>query len=117
MKEVSNGPVQVIWNYTVPVNDKGKIILCHDRILPMVELAWEEAGVSMLADPGSAAAVRFWTIHLIPGEGDKWSRDDTHNWEFRVFGTGHEFNAGWVYIGTAPRTPLGLIWHLFRRRA
>jgi len=97
--------MKVIWNYTVPVDNAGKIILCHDTVLPLVEVAWEGLGL-----PAPGSAVRFWTIHL---EDDMY--DVTRNWEFCVFGTGKEIPSTYEYVGTAPRTPSGLVWHLFRR--
>lgn len=33
---------------------------------------------------------------------------------FRVFGTGHPVPDYAVYVGTAPRTPEGLVWHLYQ---
>jgi len=32
---------------------------------------------------------------------------------FLVVGTGHPIPEGARYIGTCPRTPLGLVWHLY----
>ncbi len=32
---------------------------------------------------------------------------------FTIFGTGHRIPEGAVYVGTAPRTPEGLVWHLY----
>jgi hypothetical protein len=106
----------VIWNYVVPVDGEGRVILCHDTVLPIVEVAWEKpppdfvypAGIKA----GTLAALRFWTMHK-EGFGAMW--DETHNWEFRVFGTGHEIPDEYEYLGTAPRTEHNLVWHLFRR--
>jgi hypothetical protein len=95
----------MIWNYTVPVDNESHIILCHDTVLPVVEIAWEEK---------DGSAVRFWTMHV---EGIGASFDETKNWEFQVFYTGESIPTPYEYVGTAPRTSLGLIWHLFRRLA
>lgn len=96
--------MKTIWNYVVPVDDKGRKHLCHDTVLPMVEVAWDEP----TASPAMMFALRFWTMHE--------DNEDTHNWEFRVFGTGHPIPDNFEYVGTAPRTASNLIWHLFRRR-
>src|SRR6185437_14733595 len=50
-------------------------------------------------------AVEFWAEHT---EGAP-SRERT----FQVFGTGHPLPPGARYVGTAPRTRDGLVWHLY----
>jgi hypothetical protein len=34
---------------------------------------------------------------------------------FQVFGTGHPLPADARYVGTCPRTPAGIVWHLYER--
>lgn len=36
---------------------------------------------------------------------------------FQVFGTGHPLPDGAVWVGTSPRTELGLVWHLYETTA
>ena len=52
-----------------------------------------------------SAGIEFWAEH-----------DDTRPEVSRIFivvGTGHRIPDGAVYAGTAPRTPEGLVWHLY----
>ena len=52
-----------------------------------------------------SAGIEFWAEH-----------DDTRPELPRTFvivGTGHPVPEGALYVGTAPRTPEGLVWHLF----
>lgn len=54
---------------------------------------------------GYSAGIEFWAEH-----------DDTRPEVPRVFmivGTGHPVPDGASYVGTAPRTREGLVWHLF----
>lgn len=54
---------------------------------------------------GYSAGIEFWAEH-----------DDAKPTVARTFviiGTGHRIPDGAVYIGTAPRTREGLVWHLF----
>ncbi len=54
---------------------------------------------------GDARHVEFWALTCEHVEAAPRT--------FRVFGTGHPIPDGYVYVGTAPRTPEGLVWHLF----
>ena len=54
---------------------------------------------------GYSAGIEFWAEH-----------DDAKEPRVRTFvvvGTGHRIPDGATYAGTAPRTPDGLVWHLF----
>ncbi|HMG65676.1 MAG TPA: hypothetical protein VK599_22250 [Streptosporangiaceae bacterium] len=54
---------------------------------------------------GYSAGIEFWAEH-----------DDAKPAVPRVFvivGTGHRVPDGAVYVGTAPRTREGLVWHLY----
>ena len=46
-----------------------------------------------------------------------WAEDDPNRAEYEVtlevFGTGNSVPEGAIYIGTAPRTSLGLVFHLY----
>lgn len=58
---------------------------------------------------GYSAGIEFWAEH-----------DDTREPEVRTFtivGTGHPIPDGAVYVGTAPRTREGLVWHLYELAA
>lgn len=60
--------------------------------------------VAFGALPGSVG-VEFWAEH-----------DDAKPEELRTFvivGTGHPIPDGATYVGTAPRTREGLVWHLY----
>lgn len=54
---------------------------------------------------GDSDGIEFWAEH-----------DDAKAEVSRLFvivGTGHRIPDGAVYIGSAPRTPEGLVWHLY----
>jgi hypothetical protein len=96
--------VKVIWNYTVPFNvlaPKDRVILCHDKVLPVIEYAWDDA-------------IRFWTEHE-QGGGD-FTGEETHNWSFTIVSTGKDIPDGYEYVGTTTRNVDGNIWHLYRMR-
>lgn len=84
-----------MFRYWVPVDDR-----------------WHEIGLT--GDPVAVAAassreVEFWAEY----EDDGLMVDR----QFRVYGTGHPLprpeDARWV--GTCPRLPNGLVWHLYER--
>lgn len=54
---------------------------------------------------GYSAGIEFWAEH----HDGKPEIPRT----FLVVGTGHSIPDGAVYVGTAPRTREGLVWHLF----
>lgn len=86
-----------MFRYVVPVDDQA-----HGFGLQGDPVA-VAASPATVADPGS---VEFWAEHITP-HGHLMVRS------FRVFGTGQMLprNARWV--GTCPRTVLGLVWHLY----
>lgn len=54
---------------------------------------------------GYSSGIEFWAEH-----------DDSLPEVVRMFvivGTGHSIPEGAVYVGTAPRTPEGFVWHLY----
>lgn len=55
------------------------------------------------------AGVEFWAEH----DEAKPAVERT----FQVFGTGHVLTTGARWAGTAPRTPEGLVWHLFEKES
>lgn len=54
---------------------------------------------------GDSAGIEFWAEH----DDAKAAVPRT----FVIVGTGHRIPDGAVYVGTAPRTRLGLVWHLY----
>lgn len=68
----------------------------------VIPLTGEPRHVSAL--PGSAG-VEFWAEHV--------SSRPAEDRVFTVIGTGHPVPDGAAYVGTAPRTREGLVWHLF----
>jgi hypothetical protein len=56
------------------------------------------------------SGIEFWAEH------DEAEHSAHTSWKrtfFIVLGTGMTIRPGWVYVGTAPRTPSGLVWHLY----
>jgi hypothetical protein len=64
-------------------------------------------GDPVFVDSIGDAEVEFWYEH----DSSKGASDRA----FQVFGTGHPLPDDAVYVGTCPRTPLGLVWHLYER--
>lgn len=73
-----------------------------DGVPAEVGLTGEPVAVAALA---YSAGVEFWAEH----DEAKEPRRRT----FTIVGTGHTIPAGARYIGTAPRTGEGLVWHLY----
>jgi hypothetical protein len=85
--------MRTIYRYKVPVDD-----LVHEHKLTGRLL-------SVANGPGEPRDVEFWAEH-----------DDTlpeYAFKFLVVGTGHPVPEGGTYVGTAPRTREGLVWHLY----
>jgi hypothetical protein len=81
-----------MFRYTVPIDDEAHVIpLSHSP----VAVAFTSSGWH---DP----LVEFWA-----------ERAPEVKRAFRVFGTGHPLPAGAKHVGTCPRTPQGLVFHLF----
>jgi hypothetical protein len=83
---------RAMFRYEIPVADGWKAI----------SLGGDPVAVVSIAD---GAAVEFWAEDAGP-----LSRQFRY---FRVFGTGHPLPANARWVGTCPRTPSGLVWHLF----
>jgi hypothetical protein len=81
-----------MFRYAVPVDDRAHVIRLTSR---PVAVAVAEGGLS----------VEFWAEYA-----DGAPVTDR---AFRVFGTGHPLPDGAQWAGTCPRTPDGLVWHLF----
>jgi hypothetical protein len=86
---------RAMFRYVVPVDD-------------------ERHAFSLTGDPVAFASagndkVEFWAEH-----------DDSHNGmpsrAFQIFGTGQPLPDSVHWIGTCPRTPDGLVWHLYEYR-
>lgn len=85
--------------YEVPVDD------CqHD-----IELSWRprDRRVLHVATVGSRHVVEFWAEHYPEAAQERHA--------FQVFGTGHPIPDDAQWVDTCPRTPDGLVWHLYRR--
>jgi hypothetical protein len=81
-----------MFRYPVPVDDSVYVI----------EMS---AGSEPVAVAGGNDVVEFWA---------EFCEDcPTVSRQFFVVGTGHPIPAGAKYAGTAPRTALGLVWHLY----
>jgi hypothetical protein len=83
---------RAMFRYEVPIDDEAH----------KFRLRGNPVAVAMAT---SGRAVEFWAEH------------DTSQSEcdqaFRVYGTGHPLPADAEWVGTCPRTPDGLVWHLF----
>ena len=77
-----------MFRYTVPVDDQ-----VHAIELRACPHTWPTAGLWMKWSSGLST--------MTSGSAE---------WRFRVFGTGYQLPEKAVYIGTAPRTPEGLVW-------
>lgn len=55
--------------------------------------------------------------NFLPGVVEFWAEHDDDApavaRTFQVFGTGHPLPENAHYVGTCPRTPEGLVWHLY----
>ena len=82
---------RAVWRYQVGLDGPQEISLTGDPV------AFGALGYSK--------GIEFWAEH-----------DSTRPLAVRTFmvvGTGHPIPGGAVYVGTAPRTREGLVWHLF----
>jgi hypothetical protein len=83
---------RTMYRYVVPVDDQP-----HEFTLTGDPVA--------VAATAASDAVEFWAEHD--------DRDGRCDRAFQVFGTGHPIPDGAVWVGTCPRTDLGLVWHLY----
>lgn len=83
--------------YTVPVDDQ-------PHGFDLAPLAMSPTVEATRLDDGRYA-VAFWSEH------DENASTMTRS--FQVFGTGHPLPPGASFVGTAPRTAEGLVWHLY----
>lgn len=81
-----------VFRYTVPVDDKAWTF----------DLTGDPVHV---ANGATLEEVEFWA-ELTDGAPKKAR-------QFQVFGTGHPLPDGARYVGTCPRTPEGLVFHLY----
>ena len=82
-----------IFRYTVPVDDQPHVIHLTGDPLHVAN------GVTL-------DEVEFWAEHDMDAP--------EYPAAFQVVGTGHPLPDGALYVGTAPRTREGLVWHLYR---
>jgi hypothetical protein len=79
-----------MFRYVVPVDDEPHVfVLWHDPV----------------AVAGGFGEVEFWAESTMGAP--------TSRRAFQVFGTGHFLPPGARWVGTCPRTPEGLVWHLY----
>jgi hypothetical protein len=81
-----------MFRYVVPVDDQ----------VHTFKLTGDPVAVAVTED---CEAVEFWAEH----DEDDGQTDRA----FQVFGTGHPISRGADWVGTCPRTPVGLVWHLY----
>lgn len=86
-------PDRKMFRFTVPVDDRTHTL-------------------TLTSDPVAVAArgedvVEFWA----ESDPDAGLSDRA----FQVFGTGQSLPSDARWVGTCPRTPLGLVWHLYER--
>ena len=85
-----------VFRYVVPADDKPHVFpLSHSPVAVA-------ATGPFSPEPWS---VEFWAEHT---EGEPGIAR-----AFRVFGTGHALPEDAKWVGTCPRTPDGLVWHLY----
>jgi hypothetical protein len=89
-------PERQMFRYVVPVDDEA-----HEFTLTGDPVA--------VAVVGTSHVVEFWAEH----DGRAGGTDRA----FQVFGTGHPITDGAQWVGTCPRTSLGLVWHLYEVKA
>lgn len=80
-----------MYRYTIAVDDQ-------DHEIPL-------AGDPVAVTAPDDRTVEFWAEHTSGGA--EILR------VFRVFGTGHQLPRTASWVGTCPRTPAGLVWHLY----
>jgi hypothetical protein len=85
--------MRTIYRYVVPVDDQ-----VHEHKLT-------SAPMCVANGPHEPRDVEFWAEH--DDELPEW------NVPFQVVGTGHAVPDGASYVGSAPRTREGLVWHLY----
>jgi hypothetical protein len=87
-----DGAVRQMFRYTVPVDDK--------------PWTFDLTGYPVaVANGATLEEVDFWAEFTYGAP--KTPR------QFQVFGTGHPLPACARYVGTCPRTPEGIVWHLY----
>jgi hypothetical protein len=79
-----------MFRYVVPIDDRPYAFLLTGG--PVAVAAGDRS-------------IEFWAEHADDGSAVK-------RW-FQVFGTGHPLPEGARWAGTCPRTPAGLVWHLY----
>jgi hypothetical protein len=87
---------KTIYRYQVPIDDRAHI------------LALSSDPVSVAISP-DLTYMEFWAEHH--------SGAGVRDRAFQVYGTGHPVPDGAEYVGTAPRTRLGLVFHLYELEA
>jgi hypothetical protein len=83
---------RAVWRYQVNLDGPTTIRLTGDPVAVAVDM------------PGDAG-IEFWAEH------DPSKPEVART--FAIVGTGHPIPAGAAYVGTAPRSRYGLVWHLY----
>lgn len=84
-----------MFRYTVPIDDRAHVI----------EL-WDTPVAAAVTGPVyGKLSVEFWAEHAEGGL--------TIAHTYQVFGTGHPLPNGAEWVATCPRTPQGLVFHLY----
>lgn len=83
-----------MFRYVIPVDDRPHLVLLTGSPVHV-------AGGQTLDE------VEFWAEHV--SGAPEVAR------AFQVFGTGHPLPRDARYAGTCPRTPEGIVWHLYER--
>ena len=86
--------MRTIYRFEIPVDDRS-----YSFDLTPGSIG-EPVAVAVTA---SSRIVEFWAVV---------DTENTTRRSFRVVGTGHPLPLTARYVGTAPRTPSGLVWHL-----
>ena len=91
-------PAQInrrMFRYVVPVDDRAHVFELWDT----------PVAVAVARRDGRDFSVEFWAEHAEDGL--------TIAHAYQVFGTGHPLPNGAEWVATCPRTPEGLVWHLY----
>jgi hypothetical protein len=92
-----------VFRYVVPVDDQPHSFQLTKGSPPLHVANGAARTHTSLMMP--VPVVEFWAENFA-------GLETSQRW-FRVYGTGHQVPGDASYRGTAPRTPEGLVWHLF----
>lgn len=84
-----------MFRYTVPLDDRAHVI----------ELWGTPVAAAITRATYGEFSVEFWAEHMDGGPAVAHA--------YQVFGTGHPLPEGAEYVATCPRTPQGMVFHLY----